>query len=117
MLVCRNRQVWRDRRIQKEYFLVFYLISDQTNDQTNVDALGRNLKSAGNAEQNRKVLLHLSTAVITSVLAAAKFSTPHLLAFILIPVLEHYGKFGVKESLVFPHLFLFSLTEEMFLFL
>lgn len=37
----------------------------------------------------------------TSVLAAANFSIPHLLAFILIPAVAYYGKSGVRESLLF----------------
>lgn len=41
------------------------------------------------------------SSVTTSVLAAANFSTSHLLAFILIPAVVYYGKYGVKESLLF----------------
>lgn len=37
----------------------------------------------------------------TSVLAAANFSIPHLLAFILISAVVYYGKYGVRESLLF----------------
>ena len=60
------------------------------------------LESEGKTNAQSKMETVLAFAVtqssIISVLAAANFSTPHLLAFILIPAAVYYGKYGVRES-------------------
>lgn len=60
----KNTESLERQKNTERIFPSFYLINDQANDQTHVDALVRNLKTAGNAEQNRNVLLHLSAAVL-----------------------------------------------------
>lgn len=91
----------RQKNTETVFPSFFHLIDEETHE----DALERNLKSAGKTNTLSKMEMVLAFAFkysnITSMLAAANFSTPHLLVFILIPEVVYYGKYGVKQSLFF----------------
>lgn len=74
------------------------------------------LQSAGKtnacSKMERVLAFTVTQSSITTVLAAANFSTPHLLAFILIPAIVYYGKYGVRETLLFLNSFISLFTHR-----